>query len=120
MYEQQDADLHLAFYSKIEVISDNELPKWHQNLKISPGVYIQESGYDYSRKKLNLFSNEYKENFNTNNEQPMMVEFKAVITQIDDRWLYYDGCHICGKKISLIDDNYGECPNHNKVKRKLK
>ena len=74
---------------------------------------VKEGSY-YNRILLNELTEERKEGLK-NDPNNLPVEFRAIIVDIDDRWVYYEGCPQCGKKVERTTEKDGMCPNHAQV-----
>lgn len=112
-------DAHLTQNTEIfRNPAEDQTPEWAKDIKHEVPIFQPREESNYNRILLHDLTNEWKESVSqqeaAGGDLPQ-VEFRAIIADVDDRWVYYPGCPECGKKVEPINDTEGQCPNHGQV-----
>lgn len=97
--------------------SQQDIPDWAKNIQSQKQAY-QSSTSVYNRILLQDLTEDRKNKIATQQQQSNTldsIQFRAMIVDIDDRWIYYDGCPKCAKKVTLTTDAEANCPNHGSI-----
>ncbi|MHA2364712.1 MAG: hypothetical protein ACXAC7_12210 [Candidatus Hodarchaeales archaeon] len=118
----EEINVYLNSYTKIMLnLNEKIIPEWANNIEIRTPQY-QNKYKDYSRILLNNLTNNWQEELviqiegDEKGKNWPRIEFRAIIINIDDRRIYYDGCPHCGRKVELITEKEGTCSVHDQIK----